>query len=35
MQYSGDVSYKGFNLNEALSPVYYTANVKLTSNKKY
>ncbi len=29
IQYSGDVSYKGFNLNEALSPVYYTANVKV------
>jgi hypothetical protein len=29
MQYSGDVNYKGFNLNEALSPVYYTANVKV------
>ena len=28
-QYSGDVNYKGFNLNEALSPVYYTANVKV------
>lgn len=29
IQYSGDVNYKGFNLNEALSPVYYTANVKV------
>ena len=29
LQYSGDVNYKGFNLNEALSPVYYTANVKV------
>ncbi|MFN6091572.1 MAG: hypothetical protein ACK44N_04075, partial [Bacteroidota bacterium] len=28
-QYSGDVNYKGFNLNEAISPVYYTANVKV------
>ena len=28
-QYSGDVNYKGFNLNEVLSPVYYTANVKV------
>ncbi|MFM7016678.1 MAG: hypothetical protein ACKOX3_10165 [Bacteroidota bacterium] len=28
-RYSGDVNYKGFNLNETLSPIYYTAKAKV------